>query len=280
MRSAAYIGLGIALGMVGSQALELTTARAGTPRTGPVELPHRFQNGQVADANQVNANFDTLAREVGDIRFALEQLLGELSQSGFPQRMGELFQQVQALEDQVNGHEARLAGGEDILQFFSLGTIATGRGAELAPTLRVTGVNLQIVNGLGSTNGNPENPLTVEGGFINGTGNLIIGYAEPVSLLDPEGTIEPLRAGSHNLILGMAHRWGGFASIVAGRGNAIGAEASALGGFNNRAVGPGSVISGGADNATVGIWSSVSGGVERTASGESDWRAGELFQDE
>ena len=50
-----------------------------------------------------------------------------------------------------------------------------GNILSVATTIRFSGVNVQIVNGLGATNGNPVNPFDPT---TNGLGNLIVGYNE------------------------------------------------------------------------------------------------------
>jgi hypothetical protein len=89
--------------------------------------------------------------------------------------------------------------------------ISSGVGAK--PTVEFAGVNVQIVSGLGSTDG---------GGTVNGEGNLVVGYAENPGSLG--------RGGSNNLIVGADNGWKGFGSIVGGFGNdAIGDFESVFG---------------------------------------------------
>jgi hypothetical protein len=78
--------------------------------------------------------------------------------------------------------------------------ISSGVGGK--PTVQFSGVNVQIVSGLGSTDG---------GGIVNGDGNLVVGYAEN------SGELE--QTGSNNLIVGADNGWEGFGSIVGGFGN-------------------------------------------------------------
>jgi hypothetical protein len=78
--------------------------------------------------------------------------------------------------------------------------ISSGVGGK--PTAAFSGVNVQIVSGLGSTD---------DGGTVNGEGNLVVGYAE-----NP-GSLE--QTGSNNLIVGADNGWEGFGSIVGGFGN-------------------------------------------------------------
>jgi hypothetical protein len=130
----------------------------------------------------------------------------------------------------------------------------------------ITGANLRIVNGLGSTE------------TTNGLGNLIVGYNE----LRGDGFTDT-RTGSHNVVVGRENnfsRFGGivvgqfneisgdWSSVSAGNGNtASGLFSSVSAGDNNTASGRFSSVSGGGSNTASGDWSSVSGGVFHTASG-------------
>ena len=124
-------------------------------------------------------------------------------------------------------------------------------------TYVLSGYNLQIVDGTGST------------GSSSGKGNLIIGYntlraTNPnLSWLPPDD-----RTGSHNLILGEYNNYTSYGGLVAGAANTISApRASVLGGVYNTASGFASSISGGQQNIASGGTSSVSGGGSNTASG-------------
>jgi len=152
-----------------------------------------------------------------------------------------------------------------------------------------TGVNIQLVNGMGNT------------WDINGKGNLIIGY-DMSRYLDWEsecsfGLFESKqdceiygyvwavnhKSGSHNLVIGDNHNYpaaGGFvagwwntinqwgASVSGGEMNhASGGTSSVSGGTGNHAKGADCSISGGRGNTASGIASSVSGGYSNTASG-------------
>ena len=160
-----------------------------------------------------------------------------------------------------------------------------------------TGANLQIENGLGATDGEPNNHEDVTNYVTNGLGNLIIGYNETqASLGQGDGDY---RVGSHNLILGDYNEYSGFggmvgasfntmdgaySSVIAGGFNEAGSADTAIlggeyntttssfyatvsGGEYNFATGEAASISGGADNTASGAESSVFGGDGNTASG-------------
>jgi hypothetical protein len=144
------------------------------------------------------------------------------------------------------------------------------------PLVRLTGVNLQIVNGTNATD------------QINNLGNLTVGYDETA----PEGSAPPcsdwynppplgqpcfnFKIASHNVVVGSYNGytdaygglvagtantlWGPFSSVTAGAHNqAVGFYASVSGGEHNVAYDESS-ISGGADSSHAIDGGSVSGG--------------------
>lgn len=116
-------------------------------------------------------------------------------------------------------------------------------------TVLFSGANLQIVNGLDST----DAP-------VNGLGNLIVGYNEEAIFNSDSASLFE-RTGSHNIIVGPRHTYQSYGGIVAGRSNNILApHASVLNGFNNIAEAEFSAIVSGMYNATYGKNSAVVGG--------------------
>ncbi len=135
-------------------------------------------------------------------------------------------------------------------------TRATVQGED---TLTFSGMNLQVVNGTGSTGGTP-----------NGEGNVIIGYN--TSSGDD-------KSGSHNLVVGDLHTYSQFAGIVAGQNHSnTGSLSSLVGGDNNTATGTSSFIGGGANNTAGGnvafVGGSIIGGNSNSASGNSSFAGG------
>jgi hypothetical protein len=177
--------------------------------------------------------------------------------------------------------------------------------------ISITGANLHIVNGLGSTDcGDPADPIP---NCPNGLGNLIVGYNElrTVSNCGPGPFCANTRTGSHNIVVGQYHNYsnvgglavgfrneisGDFASVSGGldsratgsstavsggQGNtASGLAAAVSGGRSNTASGDAAVVSGGEFNTAGGISAVVGGGHNRTADGQFDWVAGSLLEDE
>lgn len=195
-----------------------------------------------------------------------------------------------------------------ILEHMSLVEVPDGAGSTVT-TVVLSGVNVQIVNGMGSTES------------ANGAGNLILGYNEPGNF---EGD---LRTGSHCLVYGMQANYttwqslvggiqnsayarrsvlltgqdnlidvGAFDSaVVGGSGNTIrgtssfigggsrntcaGFAATILGGYFNRAgEGAFPTVVGGQSNRASGDYSTVSGGFNRALTGANAWRGGGLVQ--
>ncbi len=221
---------------------------AGTDRTETARLVNQLP-GQLGIDRPVLAGA-TVTGDVGidgqltvagtDIGAALQQLTGRLD--SLESALTAANSRIGALESQVDGLQTTLDG-------------VTRTSVDGRDTLRFEAMNLQLVNGTGTTDGTP-----------NGEGNLIIGYNTP----RPFGETDPAvhRAGSHYLIVGDRHHWTRFGGIVAGLKNtASGDWASVTGGDSNTASGIAASVTGGANNTASGAVASVSGGVINTASG-------------
>ena len=165
--------------------------------------------------------------------------------------------------DDLDADLASLSGSVDSLdgEITNLGDAFDDLDAVLEPLdylsvdssgdLVISGTNLQIVSGAGSTDDT-----------ATGLGNLIIGYNTQPSTL-----IAGSRDGAHNLIMGDHHTYTGYASIVAGYENTSSeAYASVLGGRDNRASGQGTVVVGGSDNIASSDDAVVLGGDANEAS--------------
>jgi hypothetical protein len=178
-----------------------------------------------------------------------------------------IAQQEDAKDKDPKGLAHRVAALEELLRHFS----------REKNDIFITGANLHIVNGLGSTNcGSEEEPIP---DCPNGLGNLIMGYNEPRG-----GGLEDIRTGSHNVVVGQQHNFSSFGGLVVSHFNTIsGPLAVAIGGVGNTASGLSAVVIGGASNLASGLQavvnsgevnvasgglSAVSGGVGNTASGD------------
>jgi hypothetical protein len=157
------------------------------------------------------------------------------------------------------GLAQRVSALEDLLKHFSR------KGNEVF----ITGANLHLVNGLGSTDCLDEQFEPIPD-CPNGLGNLIVGYNEP---RPPDA--ETIRTGSHNVVVGQEHNFSRFGGLVVGAFNEISGDfASVSGGQRNTASGESSSVSGGGGNRASGERSSVSGGGVNQASGSRSFATG------
>jgi len=179
------------------------------------------------------------------------------------------------LQSNVNAESAARASADTALQNRAAALENKTQYISIAGgDMFITGTNLNIRNGLGATNGNPADPFSKapDSTFVNGKGNLIVGYNEFAD-----------HAGSHNVVIGFGnsyHSFGGllvgfvnrlqaaYASITGGTGNiAAGIGSAVTGGVNNQAVGAHSAVHGGQNNRATGEIASVAGGLQNTAAG-------------
>ena len=135
------------------------------------------------------------------------------------------------------------AGPPSPLDFMTVVQIDDGFG-NLIDTVRFTGCNVQVVNGMEDTE------------TINGAGNLIVGYNEP----NTSAFEEVDRTGSHNIVVGQQHNYSVYGGLVAGFYNTVGApHASVTGGAFNTATMNRSVVAGGERNKASALGAVVTG---------------------
>ncbi len=204
----------------------------------------------------------------------------------------------------------------EFLRHISMIDLPTGYDGITARTVRISGLNVQIVDGSGHTFRTTDS--------VDGSGNLLVGYNEE-SWSDGWD-----RRGRHNITVGEGNSYstdtwgslvtgysntidGAYSAIISGTHNVVYADNSAIvsgwaneihtgatnalalgggqntcweetavvcGGRNNFARNPFSVVCGGQDNGTYGDYATVSGGHNRRADYEYDWVAGGLWQDD
>lgn len=193
-----------------------------------------------------------------------------------------LINRVNVLEAKLSQMENRLA----TLQNSNAMAIDPYVTVQTAGTPKVvfSGVNVQIVNGLGRTDS------------INGLGNLIIGYDKERSPVSPAfqecsigGTVTWAndinynsqlctaaggvmatnhKNGSHYLIVGDEHNYSQYSGVVFGHRNTSNrAWATVTGGHQNHAGGEAASVSGGQRGLAQGTWSSITGGLLNYADG-------------
>ena len=147
------------------------------------------------------------------------------------------------------------AGYGEVLSHLSIVHLDDGNGG-LVKTLRVEGVNLQVVNGTGQTDAK------------NGLGNLVVGYNELRGNDDA-------RSGSHNIVGGMKANYESYGGLVCGWKNWVSSPyATVTGGSTSRAMGWASSVTGGHSNRAEGGNSSVAAGTNNVALGQFSLVAG------
>ncbi len=152
----------------------------------------------------------------------------------------------------------------EILSHLSLVYLPITNGDEGSlKTIRMTGVNLQVVSGLGYTWGDQDvTPQNQDAHRTNGLGNVIIGYQEQRTndgIQDTDDSND--RNGSHNLVVGTDNNYTAWGCKVVGARNSVrGWLCSVGGGFGNDAVHDASHIGGGQYNLAAGKYTSVGGG--------------------
>ena len=159
---------------------------------------------------------------------------------------GQISALQNALSAEVTARTQADANHNNVLKWFSV--TPQGAGADI----RITGANLQIVNGAGLTD------------QVNGFGNLIVGYNE----LRNNPNSSDVRTGSHNIIAGMQNNYASFGGIVGGLYSSITAPfASVTGGLGGTASGFCASVTGGRSNQATGESASVTGGYNNLADG-------------
>lgn len=199
-------------------------------------------------------------------------------------------ERLDRMQRQINAQQSEIAAvrtQNNVLRAQVTNLIAVNQHVSMVelhgrPTVRFSGVNVQVVNGTGNTE------------TSNGTGNLIVGYDRLRAGNYPEyfqeecsvGTTypdQPLetrqeceaawgkwqldhKSGSHYLVIGDWHNYTKWSGIVSGIGStANGRAASVTGGLYNRASNFGASVSGGIFGHAFGTGASVSGGNEGRA---------------
>jgi hypothetical protein len=167
--------------------------------------------------------------------------------------------EVSRLRDRVQHLETKVGALEEKLSKVSY----EHNGLNGLPTVKISGANLQVVNGAGATH------------HVNGLGNVIIGYDEHADDIK--------QTGSHNLVIGDRQTFTSWGGLLAGSKNVVTAPlgvafgfsndvkqkwATVTGGYFNVAGGDGSSISGGSQSETKSTLSSISGGFNNFTEGQ------------
>ncbi len=260
--------LTLSLAATPAMAAEVTCANAGNINAD--SQVNCFKPNTPAKSAEVNANFERLLQHIASLQQSNTSL--QQSNTGLQQDVSNLQQNNTDLQQRLAALEAKLT------------PVTYNAGQK---KLQISGVNVQIVNGQGSTD------------MTNGTGNLIIGYnAAATREVCSNGSGNTAatcgnngiwaanqRQGSHNIVIGDQNQYTQYGGLVTGYDNAIvgeyasisggeintasGRSASVSGGRDNTASSRYASVSGGRDNTASGNWASVSGGADNTASGSS-----------
>ena len=231
---------------------------------GNVTIPNTFSSGTPAVAAEVNANFNAVASEINDNDGRITTNSTEIAN---------LKATITSLQNTITTLQNQLAAvqGNSVLALD--GNLVYTVDAYGYPTAQFTGINVQVVNGTGTTDGAP-----------NGLGNLIVGYnavrsAGNLVCSDGQYTDQTAcesagetwaqshKSGSHNIVAGDRNSYSQYGGVVFGIFNVINRPyATVSGGTYNTASGRYSSVSGGYLNIASGGQSSVSGGQANTAS--------------
>ncbi|MEZ6014602.1 MAG: hypothetical protein R3F49_05775 [Planctomycetota bacterium] len=165
------------------------------------------------------------------------------------------------MQQVIGANRLLSAAAVEFLNHLTMENLPDGQGG-VVRTARISRLNLQIVDGTGTTNGAPT-----------GLGNLIVGYNEQGH---PGGDV---RTGSHNIAVGTQDNYSSYGGIVCGDANAIqgpyssvyggtlnvasGVYASVFGGESNIAGAHAATVAGGNGNSVLGQHATVSGGCQR-----------------
>lgn len=230
-----------------------------------------YASGDTLTAKSLNSRFNEIKAQVNDNNARVTVNASDIA--AMQQAITNLQATVATLTSQINAINASNTMALD--PYITVDTLSDTRG----PIVRLSGVNLQVVNGLGST-------APAVGAQPNGLGNIIIGYDEATNSTqtlcswgvyqlqtDCEangfywGNLH--KYGQHNLVVGPEHNYSRFGGIVAGFRNSItGDYASVTGGQQNKAMGESSGITAGFNNEATGIRSSIHGGSVNHAYGD------------
>ncbi len=219
--------------------------------SGSVGTLTTFTAGTAARAAEVNGNFSAVKTAVDGNAQDIAALLSSVN--SYRSRITALEGSVATMQSAIDALESKTA---------NIRLVPGALNGVAGPNLVVSGANLHVQNGMGNTYS------------TNGLGNVIIGLNE--AELMP--AYADSRYGSHNLVVGIEHRFTKTGGLVAGWMNRISDDfASVSGGAQNTARGLHSSVGGGSGNTAVTVGSSISGGSYNTATGVDSSVSGGLF---
>lgn len=233
-----------------------------------VTIPNTFSTGTPAVAAEVNANFTAAKTAVDDNHSRIAAL--ETTVAALQATITAQAATIATLQSDLDNVESSQVMALE--SYVTVDEVSDPRG----PLVQLSGINLQIVNGMGGT------------ATINGLGNVIIGYDEINSRVDyyhcSDGAYPYMtgcedsgalwshnhKSGSHYLVVGSENNYSQYGGLVAGYQNFVNrAYSTVTGGRQNVASGQYSSVSGGGFSRAGGDDSSVNGGYMNTAAGDS-----------
>jgi hypothetical protein len=207
--------------------------------------------------NQMQTRLDALEQQMHTVNRRLRWwrglACGLVGLAGLAWILPAVIAQEDAADNGQQGLAQRVAALESLLKHVSR------EGKEIF----ITGANLHLVNGLGSTDCGEQVGEPIPD-CPNGLGNLIVGYNESRA---PSTGEDNIRTGSHNVVVGQWHNFSSFGGLVVGAFNTISGDFAIVSGGNNTASGELAVVSGGTGNTASEFEAVVSGGIGNTASG-------------
>jgi hypothetical protein len=173
-----------------------------------------------------------------------------------------------ALEGQIANEAAARQALADVVADLGESVAPLASLAPLAPLATYVSVETGAINGLAGPHviftGANVHVRSGSGDSLikNGRGNLIVGYNELYYTDSAE------RGGSHNVVIGLGHRYDFETGLVAGYVNRLGQQATSVtgGGFNDTSEFAASVT-GGSNNIASGLYSTVTAGDMNVAGG-------------
>ena len=168
-------------------------------------------------------------------------------------------------QNETSGIYSSVIGGSENVASGERSSVSGGRSN------RATAQGSSVIGGL-------DNAASgVDSSVSGGVGNVASGVRSSVS-----SGWQGVASGSYATVIGGSENVasGNFSTVSGGNNEASGSSSTVSGGQRNLASGTGSSVSGGYENEARGVSSSVSGGRTTTITGEYNWAAGDLFQDQ
>lgn len=237
------------------------------PEVGVATPPQQSLAGRVEALEELLGNFSIVTSQTGSDIYIDGANLHIRNGNGFTQTTNGLGNLIVGYNEdpgsQTGSHNVLIGSSHE---FTSFGGLVAGLDNE------ISGEYASVSGGAGNIASGDASSVSGGGGNVasNSTSSVSGGAGNIANGLDSS-----VSGGWDNTAFGT------LSSVSGGEQNtASGYYSSVSGGSVNTASGYGSSVSGGAANTADGEGSSVSGGSLGLVSGDFDWRAGDLFQDD